>query len=64
MRTEFIITVKHPNGKVDRSSYMGKKWGDEAANRAQAFYGAKGCEVHYYKSQFIGNSLCKQEQFF
>lgn len=61
MRTEFVITVKHPNGKTDRSSYMGRKWGEEAANKAKMIYEPQGCEVHFSKVQYQGSSFLRSE---
>jgi len=61
MRTEFVVTVKHPNGKTDRSSYMGRKWGEEAANKAKMIYEPQGCEIHFLKVQYQGSSFLRSE---
>lgn len=61
MRTEFVVTVKHPNGKTDRSSYIGRKWGEEAAIKAKSIYGPQGCEISFFKAQYQGSSFVRVE---
>ena len=61
MRTEFVVTVTHPNGKIDRSSYIGRKWGQEAVNSAKATYEPQGCKIDFFNAQYQGASLVKSE---
>lgn len=61
MRTEFVVIVKHPNGKTDRSSYIGRKYGEEAANKAKSIYESQGCEINFFKAQYQGASFVRAE---
>lgn len=63
MRTEYTIRITDKNNKIQTSVYP-KKYADEKATSAKAFYEPRGFKVEYFKVMYNGASFYKAEKIF